>query len=227
MESSPTPFRTLRKRQRADHLIDLRDEIASALTHGLGAVAALAGGAVLITLAALYGDGWQLAASIVFGATLLLLYVASTLYHSIQHPVAKGRLKVFDHCAIYLLIAGTYTPFTLIGLRGPWGWSLFAAIWTLAVAGVVFKLFYTGRFKALSTGIYIAMGWLVVVAIKPMLASLDAWTLGWLLVGGVFYTLGTYFYMREKIRYSHAIWHLFVIAGSVCHFVAVTRQVLP
>ena len=227
MEPSPTPFRTLRERQRADHLIDLRDEIASALTHGLGAVAALAGGAVLITLAALYGDGWQLAASIVFGATLLLLYVASTLYHSIQHPVAKGRLKVFDHCAIYLLIAGTYTPFTLIGLRGPWGWGLFAAIWTLAVAGVVFKLFYTGRFKALSTGIYIAMGWLVVVAIKPMLASLDAWTLGWLLIGGVFYTLGTYFYMREKIRYSHAIWHLFVIAGSVCHFVAVTRQVLP
>lgn len=227
MEPSPTPFRTLRERQRADHLIDLRDEIASALTHGLGAVAALAGGAVLITLAALYGDGWQLAASIVFGVTLLLLYVASTLYHSIQHPVAKGRLKVFDHCAIYLLIAGTYTPFTLIGLRGPWGWGLFAAIWTLAVAGVVFKLFYTGRFKALSTGIYIAMGWLVIVAIKPMLSSLDAWTLGWLLAGGVFYTLGTYFYMREKIRYSHAIWHLFVIAGSVCHFVAVTRQVLP
>ena len=221
------PLRDLRRRKRADHLVDLRDEIASALTHGLGAVAALAGSAVLITLTALFGDGWQLAAAIVFGVTLLLLYVASTLYHSIQHPVAKGRLKVFDHCAIYLLIAGTYTPFTLIGLRGPWGWGLFAAIWTLALAGVVFKLFYTGRFKALSTGIYIAMGWLVVVAFKPMLASLDAWTLGWLLAGGVSYTLGTYFYMREKIRYSHAIWHLFVIGGSVCHFVAVTRQVLP
>lgn len=212
--------------QRADHLTDMRDEIASALTHGVGAAAALAGGAVLITLAALHGDGWQLGAAIVFGVTLLLLYVASTLYHAIQHPVAKSRLKVFDHCAIYLLIAGTYTPFTLIGLRGPWGWGLFAAIWTLAVAGVIFKLFYTGRFKLLSTLIYIAMGWLVIVAIKPLLASLDSWTLGWLLAGGIFYTLGTYFYHRESIRYSHAIWHLFVIAGSVCHFVAVTEQVL-
>lgn len=205
---------------------DIRDEIASALTHGLGAVAALAGGAVLITLAAIHGDAWQLGASIVFGVSLLLLYLASTLYHAIQHPVVKGRLKVFDHCAIYVLIAGTYTPFTLIGLRGPWGWGLFIAIWTLALAGVVFKLFYTGRFKLLSTAIYIAMGWLVLVAIKPMLNSLDAWTLGWLLAGGLFYTLGTYFYHRESIRFSHAIWHLFVIGGSVCHFIAVTAQVL-
>ena len=210
----------------AQEQTDFRDELASALTHGLGAVAALAGGAVLITLAALYGDGWQLGASIVFGASLLLLYVASTLYHSIQHPTAKARLKVFDHCAIYVLIAGTYTPFTLIGLRGPWGWGLFIAIWTLALAGVVFKLFYTGRFKLLSTAIYIAMGWLVLIAIKPMLNSLDAWTLGWLLAGGLFYTLGTYFYHRESIRFSHAIWHLFVIGGSVCHFIAVTAQVL-
>lgn len=205
---------------------DMRAELASALTHGLGAVAALAGGAILITLAALKGDNWQLGAAIVFGVTLLLLYVASTLYHSIQHPVLKARLKVFDHCAIYLLIAGTYTPFTLIGLRGPWGWGLFIAIWTLAVFGVVFKLFYTGRFKLLSTAIYIAMGWLVIVAIKPMLQSLDAWTLGWLLAGGLSYTLGTYFYHRESIRYSHAIWHMFVIGGSVCHFIAVTAQVL-
>ncbi|MEN5427208.1 hemolysin III family protein [Stenotrophomonas pennii] len=204
----------------------IREEIASALTHGLGAVFALAGSAVLITLAAIHGDGWQLFSSIVFGVALLLLYTASTLYHAIQHPVAKGRLKVFDHCAIYVLIAGTYTPFMLIGLRGPWGWSMFAAIWTLALAGVVFKLFYTGRFKALSTGIYIAMGWLIVVAIKPMLAAIDLWTLGWLLAGGLSYTLGTYFYHRESIRYSHAIWHLFVIGGSVCHFVAVTAQVL-
>lgn len=224
--SEPSSFQTLRNRKRADHLVDIRDEIASALTHGLGAVAALAGGAVLITLAAIHGDAWQLGASIVFGITLLLLYTASTLYHAIQHPVAKGRLKVFDHCAIYLLIAGSYTPFTLIGLRGAWGYSLFAAIWTIAIAGVIFKLFYTGRFKLLSTIIYIVMGWLVIIAIKPLLTSLDAWTLGWLLAGGVFYTLGTYFYHRESIRYSHAIWHLFVIAGSVCHYIAVTEQVL-
>jgi hemolysin III len=204
----------------------MREEFANALTHGLGATAALAGGAVLITLAALYGDGWQLASAIVFGTSLLLLYLASTLYHAVQHPVVKGRLKVFDHCAIYLLIAGTYTPFTLIGLRGPWGWSLFAAIWSLALAGVVFKLFYTGRFKLLSTAIYIAMGWLVIVAIKPLLGALDGWTLGWMFAGGAFYTLGTVFYHRPSLPYSHAIWHLFVLGGSVCHYVAVMAQVI-
>ncbi len=211
---------------RMEPVANLREEIANALTHGLAAAAALAGSAVLITLAAIYGDGWQLASAIVFGVTLLLLYTASTLYHAIQHPVSKGRLKVFDHCAIYLLIAGTYTPFTLVGLRGTWGWSLFAAIWTLAFAGVVFKLFYTGRFKKLSTAIYIAMGWLVIVAIKPMWNSLDGWTLGWLFAGGAFYTLGTIFYHRESVPYSHSIWHAFVIAGSVCHFVSVTSQIL-
>lgn len=202
------------------------EELASALTHGLGATAALAGGAVLITLAALYGDGWQLGAAIVFGFTLLLLYVASTLYHAIQHPVAKGRLQVFDHCAIYLLIAGTYTPFTLIGLRGPVGWTLFGVIWALAVIGVIFKLFYTGRFKRLSTLVYIAMGWLVIVAAKPVMAALDAWTFGWLIAGGVFYTLGTVFYHRPEMKFSHAIWHVFVILGSVCHYISVMAQVL-
>ncbi len=205
---------------------DPREELASALTHGVGAIAALAGGAVLIALAAVYGDGWQLTASIVFGICLLLLYVASTLYHAIPYPAAKTRLKVFDHCAIYLLIAGTYTPFTLVGLRGALGWTLFATIWALALAGVVFKLFFTGRFKLLSTAIYVAMGWLVVVAIRPVMAALDDWTLGWLVAGGLFYTLGTVFYHRESLRYSHAIWHLFCIAGSVCHYVAVMAQVL-
>lgn len=206
--------------------IDMREEFASALTHGVGAAAALAGGAVLIALAARDGSAWQLSAAIVFGVCLLLLYTTSTLYHAIANPLAKTRLKVFDHCAIYLLIAGTYTPFTLIGLRDSIGWWLFAAIWTLALAGVVFKLFYTGRFKLLSTLIYIAMGWLIVVAIKPVMAALDGWTLGWLIAGGLCYTLGTFFYHRESVRYSHAIWHLFVIAGSVCHYIAVMEQVL-
>ena len=205
---------------------DVGEELANALTHGLGAAAALAGGAVLITLAAVFGDGWQLAGAIVFGVCLLLLYLASTLYHSVSDPIAKARLKVLDHCAIYLLIAGTYTPFTLIGLRGPWGWSLFGAIWTLAAAGIVFKLFFTGRFRLLSTLIYVAMGWLVLVAIKPLLVALDDWTLGWLLAGGACYTLGTFFYHRPSMRYSHAVWHLFVVAGSVCHYVAVMAQVV-
>ena len=227
MSTDPTPLRTLRARKRADHLIDLRDEIASALTHGLGALLALAGSAVLITLAAIHGDGWQLGASIVFGVTLLLLYTASTLYHAIQHPVAKGRLKVFDHCAIYLLIAGTYTPFTLVGLREDGGWWLFAAIWTLAAAGVVFKLFFTGRFKGVSTLIYIGMGWMAVIAIKPFLRQIPPETLGWLLGGGLSYTLGTVFYMSKRIPFAHAIWHGFVLAGSICHFVAVALHVVP
>ncbi|WP_133477363.1 PAQR family membrane homeostasis protein TrhA [Cognatilysobacter segetis] len=201
------------------------EEFANALTHGLGALAALAGGAIMVGLAALRGDGWQLAGAIVFSASLLLLYVASTLYHAARGPAAKSRLKVFDHCAIYVLIAGTYTPFTLIDLRGTLGWSLFAAIWTLAFSGVVFKLFFTGRFKKLSTGIYIAMGWLGIVAIRPMLRVLDDATLWWLLGGGLAYTLGTVFYLRNS-RFSHAIWHLFCVAGSACHYMAVMRQVV-
>ena len=208
----------------AEH--SLREELANALTHGLGAVVALAAGAVLVTLTALWGDGWQLAGAIVFSVALVLLYVASTLYHAIPHAAAKARLKVLDHCAIYLLIAGTYTPFTLIGLRGQTGWALFATIWTLAFAGVIFKLFYTGRFKLVSTLIYVAMGWLVVVAIVPMWQRLDGWTIGWLFAGGVAYTAGTLFYMSRTIRYSHAIWHGFVVVGSICHFVAVALQVL-
>ncbi|MFA5589583.1 MAG: hemolysin III family protein [Lysobacteraceae bacterium] len=210
----------------SQHAASFREEVANALTHGLGAAAALAAGAVLITLVALHGDGWQLAGTIVFCVALLLLYVASTLYHAIPHPVAKARLKVFDHCAIYVLIAGTYTPFTLIGLRGAWGWSLFAVIWTLAVAGVVFKLFFTGRFKLVSTLIYIAMGWLVLVAIVPMTRALDAWALGWLFAGGLAYTAGTFFYMSRRIPYAHTIWHSFVIGGSTCHFLAVAGHVL-
>lgn len=203
-----------------------REERASALTHGVGTFAALVAGVVLVTLAALHGDGWQLASAIVFSISLVLLYVASTLYHSVQQPALKRRLKVFDHCAIYLLIAGSYTPFTLVGLRGTVGWSLFAAIWSMALAGVVFKLFFTGRFRTLSTLIYVAMGWLVLVAIKPVLGALDTWTFGWLVAGGVFYTLGTVFYHRESIPYAHAIWHLFCIAGSACHYLAVMAQVV-
>ncbi len=205
----------------------LREEWASAVIHGIGAASALVGGATMIALAALRGDGWQLGAAIVFAITLLMLYVASTLYHAAQDPLVKSRLKVFDHCAIYLLIAGTYTPFTLIGLRGPLGWWLFGTIWALALFGVIFKLFYTGRFKLLSTLVYIAMGWLVILAAKPVMQALDSWTFGWLIGGGVAYTLGTVFYHRPKLAYSHAIWHVFVIAGSACHYIAVMAQVAP
>ncbi|MEF2155555.1 hemolysin III family protein [Luteimonas sp. FXH3W] len=201
------------------------EELANALTHGIAAAAALGAGAVLITLSALWGDVWQLSGAIVYVATLFVMYLASTVYHSIPQPKLKARFKVLDHCAIYLLIAGTYTPFMLVGLRGPWGWSLLTVIWSLAAAGIAFKLFFTGRFKLISTLIYIAMGWLIVVAVKPMMNSLSAFTLQWLLAGGLFYTLGTVFYMAKKIPYSHSIWHGFVIAGSACHFVAVMSHV--
>jgi hemolysin III len=203
-----------------------REERANALTHGVGALAALVGGIVLVSLSARYGNGWQLAGAIVFSLALVMLYAASALYHASHDRVTKGRLKVFDHCAIFVLIAGTYTPFTLVGLRGDGGWWMFAAIWTLAVAGVVFKLFFTGRFKGLSTAIYIGMGWMAVLAIKPFLRQIPLETLGWLLAGGLAYTLGTVFYLSRRIPFSHAIWHGFVLLGSACHFVAVTQHVL-
>lgn len=202
------------------------EELLNALTHGAGAVVALAGAAVLITLASIYADRWAVIGASVYGASLLLLYVASTLYHAVSHVKIKARLKIFDHCMIYVLIAGTYTPFTLTSLRGPWGWTLFGLIWGLALAGIVFKLFYTGRFQWLSTGIYLAMGWLVVIAIEPLMKALPQGAFAWLMAGGIAYTLGTVFYMSRRLPYAHAIWHGFVLAGSVCHFAAVLIQVL-
>lgn len=209
-----------------DESEDPRWELANALTHGAGVVAAVAGGTVLIVLAALYGDVMKVVTSAVFAATLVLLYTASTVYHAVRRPELKARLKVLDHCAIYLLIAGTYTPFTLVGLRGGWGWSLFGVVWGLAVAGVVFKLFFTGRFPRISTAIYVGMGWMVVIAIQPMLERLSGVTLAWLVAGGLAYTAGTVFYHNRR-PYAHAIWHLFVLVGSVCHFAAAVTQVLP
>jgi hemolysin III len=180
---------------------------------------------VLVTLVALRGDGGRLAAAIVFGVTLVLLYVASTLYHAVPHPPAKARLKVFDHCAIYGLIAGSYTPFALVGLRDRGGAWLLAAVWTLALVGVVFKWFYTGRFKLVSTLLYLAMGWLSLVVVKPMIAVLPVSTLLWLLAGGLAYTAGTVFYLSKR-QFAHAAWHGFVLAGSACHYVAVTQHLL-
>jgi hemolysin III len=205
-------------------LPDSREEMANVLTHGAGALASAVGAAVLLTVAAVQGDPWKVVSSAVFGATLVLLYAASTLYHAARTPRARARLKVLDHCAIYLLIAGSYTPFALVGLRGGWGWTLFGVAWGLAAAGTVFKLFFTGRFPRISTATYIAMGWLAVVAIVPMVQRLPAATLAWMVAGGVVYTAGTLFYHSRRIPYAHAIWHAFVIGGSACHFAAVLTQ---
>lgn len=204
----------------------IHDERGSAITHGAGAVLAVAGSAVLITLAALWGDGWQLASAIVFSITLILLYTASAFYHAAPLKTAlKARLKTLDHCAIYLLIAGTYTPITLVGLREHGGWWMFGVIWALAAIGVVFKLYTAGKYKKLSTLIYVLMGWMAIVAIKPMTEQLSTWALIWIFSGGVAYTLGTLFYLSKRIRYTHTIWHGFVLAGSVLHFAAVSTQV--
>ncbi len=203
-----------------------REEIANALTHGLGVVLSIGGGAVLVTLAALFAGVRETISVAVFSATLILLYTASTLYHAARHPQTKSRLKVLDHCAIFLMIAGTYTPFTIAALKGGWGWSLFGVIWGLAVFGIVFKVFFTGRFKLLSTATYIGMGWLVVVAFVPLTQALTPAALGWLVGGGVLYTVGTLFYHMERLPYSHAVWHLFVLGGSICHFAAVTAQIV-
>jgi hemolysin III len=201
-----------------------REEIANAVTHGAGVIGGLVGAKLLLVVAACAGAMAVLGAW-VFAVSLILMYGASTLYHSVQHPRLKSWLRLVDHCAIYVFIAGTYTPFTLLGLRGAWGWSLFGVIWGLAVAGVVFKLFWIGRFPRVSTAIYLAMGWLIVVAAVPTIRALSPSILVWLFVGGMAYTVGTYFYHNERIPYAHAIWHLFVLAGSVSHAIAVGIQV--
>jgi hemolysin III len=209
-----------------NHVQPLRDELISALTHGVGLIASLIGGAVLVTLAAGFGDAPRVIGASVFSATLVLLYAASTLYHATSHGVTKARLKVADHCAIFLLIAGTYTPFTLVSLRGPWGWTLFGLVWGLAALGIVFKLFLTGRFQLVSTLLYLSLGWMVVIAYRPLMQALPTATLMWLLAGGLSYTAGTVFYMSRKIPYAHGIWHLFVLGGSACHFAAIVLEMV-
>ena len=202
----------------------LGEEIANAVTHGAGLLGSLAALPVLILAALNQRDVWQIVGGTVFGVTLVLLYLASTVYHALplRRSRAKRVLRVLDHSAIYLLIAGTYTPFTLGALRGPWGWALLGTIWGLALFGIIAKFTLGFRFPRLSTVLYIAMGWLVVVALHPLAARVSPTGLAWLVAGGLCYTGGVIFYATDtRIRYGHALWHLFVLAGSVCHFVAV------
>lgn len=205
----------------------LGEEIANAVTHGLGVVGSIVALVLLVGFAMTYGTTLHVVSVAVYGATLVLLYTASTLYHSLSNTRACRVFKIIDHASIYLLIAGTYTPFTLVTLRGPWGWSLFAVVWTLAVIGVAFEAFWVLRPKWVSAVVYLGMGWLVVVAIKPLLAALPpgGWQL--LLAGGLAYTLGCAFYVLKRIPYMHAVWHLWVLAGSVLHFLSVLLYVLP
>ena len=207
-----------------DRARSAREELSNVVTHGIGVAASVAGAALLVTLAALRGDVWDVVGAAVFSATLLLLYVASTLYHAAREPRRKARLLVLDHCAIYLLIAGSYTPFMIGALRGPWGWSLLGTIWGLAALGVAFKLRFAGRFSLFSTGVYIAMGWLVVIAAAPMAEHIRPAALAWLVAGGLAYTFGAPLYQWARFRHAHALWHLFVLGGSTCHAIAVALQ---
>ncbi len=202
------------------------EEVASSVIHGLGIVLSIAGLATLVAFAALGGDGWALAASIVYGTTLILLFTASTLYHSIPHAGAKPILRLLDHAAIFLLIAGTYTPFALVTLRGPWGYALFATVWSLAVLGIALELRHV-RNRLVMVALYLAMGWVGIIAINPLLEKLSTGGLWLLFGGGICYTLGVPFYVWRKLPYNHALWHVFVLAGSVLQFLAVLLYVLP
>lgn len=203
------------------------EERMNALTHGVGTALAAAGMIALAVVAWNGGSVWHQLSVLIYGTSLVLLYLASTLYHSFREEKIKYRLKIFDHSAIYLLIAGTYTPFTLIPLHGALGWGIFTTVWSAAGIGIVLKLFYAKRFKILSTICYLAMGWFIVVVIKPLAAALPAGGLAWLIAGGACYTLGAVFYLWRRLPYNHAVWHLFVLAGSAAHFIAVLYYVLP
>jgi len=203
------------------------EEVANSITHGIGLVLSLAGLVVLIVLAVLHGNAWHIASCSVYGITLVVLYTASTLYHSARTPRRKHLLRIVDHVAIYLLIAGTYTPFTLINLRGSWGWTLFGLIWSLALLGILSKLCFAHRSTAASTVMYLIMGWLVIIAIKPIVTFIPLGGLVWIFAGGLFYTVGVLFFAWEKLPFNHTIWHLFVLGGSVCHYFAVMFYVLP
>jgi hemolysin III len=203
----------------------LAEEIANSVTHGLGLVGSIVAFPALVVAARADHDPLHVTGASIFGATLVLCYLASTLYHATRAPRAKHVLRVIDHSAIFLLIAGTYTPFALGALRGPLGWSLIAVVWTLALLGIVAKLRLGFRFQRLSNAVYIGMGWMALLVIQPMVAGIGAAGVAWLLAGGVAYTAGVVFYARDaRIRYGHAVWHLCVAAGSACHFVAVLRH---
>jgi hemolysin III len=196
----------------------LTEELFHSITHGIGAVLAVAGLLVLVLIAVRGGDTWRILSFSIYGGSLILLYLASTLYHSFQDERLKRIFRHFDHLAIFFLIAGTYTPVALISLRGAWGWTLFGLIWGLAVGGIIYELLFLGRYKWITMTIYLGMGWLAVVAIKPMLTMVPRGLFWWLLAGGLFYTGGVLFYVRKKMRYHHVLWHLFVLFGSTCHF---------
>lgn len=198
----------------------------NSVTHLVGSALSISGLSILLTLAVLQGDPWKVVSFAIYGATLVLLYCFSTIYHSIRSPRAKRVMQKLDHNAIYLLIAGSYTPFALVTLRGPWGWTLFGLSWGLALVGIVQELTLGRRTRRLSMILYVLMGWLVLIAVKPLVDAMPLGGLIWLALGGVVYSLGIYFFLNdERVRHYHGIWHLFVLGGSFCHFICILLYV--
>jgi len=218
--------RPLAKKERVVREYTLGEEIANSVIHGLGIGHSVAALVILVAFAVLANDPYKLASAIVFGVALVLEYTASTLYHSFPQPKVKHIFKIFDHCGIYLLIAGTYTPFCLVTLRAENGWTLFWVIWGLALVGIAVEAFWAYRPRWLSAAIYLGMGWMVVLSIRPLIDNLDPAGLWLLVAGGLAYTVGTVFYVMKKVKYMHAVWHVWVLAGSTCHFLAVLLFVI-
>lgn len=203
------------------------EEVFNSVTHGIGILVSIAALVLMVFFSYRHGSTLHIVSTAVFGTTLVLLYTASTLYHSFQKPRLKRVFKIMDHSCIYALIAGTYTPFVLVTLRGALGWTIFGIVWSLTVLGILFKVFFINRFKIISTLAYVFMGWIIVVAVKPLVQALPGSAIAWIVAGGVIYTLGTIFYSWKKIPFNHAIWHSFVLAGSACHVCAVMFYVIP
>lgn len=199
----------------------LAEERINVLSHGLGLLLSIVALPYLITQAISSGTVWHTVSFTIYGFSLILLYAASTIYHSSQRPRLRSRLNVFDHSAIYVLIAGTYTPLTLVTLHGTMGWVLFGIAWGAAFVGIILKLFFMGRYKLLSTIMYVAMGWIVIIAVKPLIHNMPVNGLWWLLAGGISYTIGAVLYSQKRMKYNHAVFHLFVLIGSFCHFVTI------
>ena len=206
-----------------EHTLSPGEEIANSVSHGVGLLAAVAAAPVLVFSAVHSGGAARIVGASVFAVTMVLLYLTSTLYHALPKNRAKRVFQVLDHAAIFLMIAGTYTPFTLGVLRGTWGWTLFGLVWGLALAGVVLTAVGGARYPKLRVGLYLAMGWLILVAVKPLWLRMPSWGLFWLFAGGIAYTAGVAFYAAKRVCYSHFVWHLFVVAGTACHFIAVLR----
>jgi hemolysin III len=203
------------------------EELPNALTHGFGLLCSILGFLVLLVVTLIRGGKWQIISCAIYGLTLICVYAASTLYHGVSSPRWKRGFLLFDHCAIYLLIAGTYTPFLLVNLRGGWGWPMFGVIWGIAVSGVLFKLLFADRFPIFSVAMYLGMGWLGIIAAKQVYVHVPSVGLAWIFAGAFAYSIGVIFYACKKIPHHHVIWHLLVMAGSGCHYIAILYSVFP